>query len=115
MLTLQADIEKTVFGASNLLEQPLHHVLLEVNDMRSRETTLKSVLSHPVFLSTDSRLQRKMNPVQRVAATASSTVMWVDKYRPKKFSDLMGEEVSRPSLTLCPADDSECTGTSSAG
>lgn len=36
--------------------------------------------------------------MQRVPATALSTVMWTDKYRPKKFSDLMGEEVSRPSF-----------------
>ena len=43
ILTRQADIEKSVFGSSDLLEQPLHHILLEVNEMRSKETDLKCV------------------------------------------------------------------------
>lgn len=36
-------------------------------------------------------------------AAAPPKVMWVDKYRPKKFSDLLGEDVSQTT-------DSRCTG-----
>jgi len=45
-----------------------------------------------------SRLQGRVDADQRRAegpvAGPSSMTMWVDKYRPKKFSDLLGEDVS---------------------
>lgn len=57
------------------------------------------------------RLQARFDEEQRRAEEAErgkagpSRVMWVDKYRPKKFSDLLGEDVSAgdPSIRIHPS------------
>jgi len=85
-----------VFGTSNLLSEPLHHIMMEVNELKSREAAIRSAGHYPPGPQLTFRLQRTFDAgqVTAVTTTAASTTMWVDKYRPKKFSDLLGEEVS---------------------
>ncbi|TYJ55605.1 hypothetical protein B9479_003755 [Cryptococcus floricola] len=65
--------------AGELLTVPLHKLLQEVDELKSREKALK--------------LQDKYDKERegsRKVKTGDS--MWVDKYRPKKFTDLLGED-----------------------
>ncbi|RSH94825.1 hypothetical protein EHS25_004631 [Saitozyma podzolica] len=72
------------FGRGGQLGMPLHRLLAEVEELRGRQKALE--------------LQARFDEEQRRAEEAEqgkagpSRVMWVDKYRPKKFSDLLGED-----------------------
>ncbi|KAK4688524.1 chromosome transmission fidelity protein 18, partial [Tremellales sp. Uapishka_1] len=71
---------------ASLLATPLHKLLAEVDELKSQQKALM--------------LQRKYDEESRridagqsgKLISAASMSMWVDKYRPKKFSDLLGEE-----------------------
>ncbi|TXT07460.1 hypothetical protein VHUM_03180 [Vanrija humicola] len=57
----------------DLLTTPLHHLMKEVDEIKSRKAE-----------------QDRSAPGTKGKAPA--TTMWVDKYRPTKFADLLGEE-----------------------
>ncbi|WVR03696.1 hypothetical protein IAU60_000691 [Kwoniella sp. DSM 27419] len=71
-------------NAGDLLSVPLHRLLAEVDELKSQQEAI--------------RLQQRFDEERRqaeragMAVVASSTTMWVDKYRPKRFSDLLGED-----------------------
>ncbi|KAK6907495.1 hypothetical protein I203_101489 [Kwoniella mangroviensis CBS 8507] len=71
-------------NAGDLLSIPLHKLLAEVDELKSQQEAIK--------------LQQKYDEERRQAERAGmtvvkrSTVMWVDKYRPKQFTDLLGED-----------------------
>ncbi|ORY29754.1 hypothetical protein BCR39DRAFT_588132 [Naematelia encephala] len=67
---------------SDLLSTPLHKLLAEVDELRSREKALQLQMRFD---------KERDRPAMAVAGPGPST-MWVDKYRPKKFSDLLGED-----------------------
>ncbi|WVQ78666.1 hypothetical protein IAT38_000753 [Cryptococcus sp. DSM 104549] len=67
-------------GAGDLLSVPLHKLLAEVREMKDREKALKMQAAFDAKGEGEGR------------QGASSSTMWVDKYRPKKFTDLLGEE-----------------------
>ncbi|OWT35579.1 chromosome transmission fidelity protein 18 [Cryptococcus neoformans Bt1] len=67
-------------NAGQLLSVPLHKLLDQVNELKSREKALK--LQRQI----DEELKGQANKIQM------ETTMWVDKYRPKKFTDLLGED-----------------------
>ncbi|KAK8861703.1 hypothetical protein IAR55_002526 [Kwoniella newhampshirensis] len=70
--------------AGDLLSVPLHRLLAEVDELKSQQEAIK--------------LQQRYDEERRraergaLAATSYNSTMWVDKYRPKKFSDLLGED-----------------------
>ncbi|WWD16374.1 hypothetical protein CI109_100800 [Kwoniella shandongensis] len=74
----------TKTDAGDLLSVPLHRLLAEVDELKSQQKAIK--------------LQQRYDEEQRRAergvltATSINSTMWVDKYRPKKFSDLLGED-----------------------
>ncbi|WVW80294.1 hypothetical protein I302_102272 [Kwoniella bestiolae CBS 10118] len=71
-------------NAGDLLSVPLHKLLAEVDELKSQQQAIK--------------LQQKYDEERRQAEREGmtivkrSTVMWVDKYRPKQFTDLLGED-----------------------
>ncbi|KAL7419625.1 Chromosome transmission fidelity protein 18 [Cryptotrichosporon argae] len=62
--------------AFHLLSTPLHVLLQEVDELRSLEAA--------------TALQRSYDGLGKGKAPA--TAMWVDKYRPRRFADLLGED-----------------------
>ncbi|WOO80484.1 Chromosome transmission fidelity protein 18 [Vanrija pseudolonga] len=67
----------------DLLTTPLHHLMKEVDEIKSRKAAIQ--------------LERSFQTEQDRSAPgtkgkAPATTMWVDKYRPTKFADLLGEE-----------------------
>lgn len=42
----------------------------------------------------DTRIDREINVETRSKGKGVAGTMWVDKYRPKQFADLLGEDVS---------------------
>lgn len=74
-------------GPFTLLSTSMHRLLLEADELRSLETA-KEQVSPP---RTDPRVNRAYDTEMHPTKTKFTT-MWVDKYRPKKFSDLLGED-----------------------
>ncbi|WVQ93642.1 hypothetical protein IAU59_000718 [Kwoniella sp. CBS 9459] len=70
--------------AGDLLSVPLHRLLAEVDELKSQQEAIKLQQRYD-----EERRQAERNGLTVVA---KSTTMWVDKYRPKKFSDLLGED-----------------------
>ncbi|WVQ77322.1 hypothetical protein IAR50_007006 [Cryptococcus sp. DSM 104548] len=66
--------------AGELLTVPLHKLLQEVDELKSREKAIKLQESYDKEREGS---KRKVN---------KGDSMWVDKYRPKKFTDLLGED-----------------------
>ncbi|OCF36301.1 hypothetical protein I316_02176 [Kwoniella heveanensis BCC8398] len=71
-------------NAGDLLSVPLHRLLAEVDELKSQQEAIKLQQRYD-----EERRQAERNGLTVVA---KSTTMWVDKYRPKKFSDLLGED-----------------------
>lgn len=79
----------------------------DVEDLKNEQKAIQSVSERGRAWKSETqeliyRLQRKYDEETRRAALEARTAagvgpgrtMWVDKYRPKKFSDLLGEDVS---------------------
>ncbi|WWC68500.1 uncharacterized protein I206_102429 [Kwoniella pini CBS 10737] len=81
---IQLHSKNAKVNVGDLLSVPLHKLLAEVDELKSQQEAIK--------------LQQKYDEERRRAERASmtaikrSTVMWVDKYRPKQFTDLLGED-----------------------
>ncbi|WWC88031.1 uncharacterized protein L201_002934 [Kwoniella dendrophila CBS 6074] len=70
--------------ASDLLSVPLHILLAQVDELKSQQQAIKLQQKYD-----EERRQAERNGLMLVK---KSTVMWVDKYRPKQFTDLLGED-----------------------
>ncbi|WWC60447.1 uncharacterized protein I303_103019 [Kwoniella dejecticola CBS 10117] len=81
---IQLHAKNAKVNAGDLLSVPLHKLLAEVDELKSQQEAIK--------------LQQKYDEERRLAERTGmtvikrSTVMWVDKYRPKQFTDLLGED-----------------------
>ncbi|KIR51748.1 chromosome transmission fidelity protein 18 [Cryptococcus gattii Ru294] len=73
-------------NAGELLTVPLHKLLDQVDELKSREKALQPKID-------ESRLQRQIDEEEgQTKEIQMEMTMWVDKYRPKRFTDLLGED-----------------------
>ncbi|EIW66530.1 hypothetical protein TREMEDRAFT_34848, partial [Tremella mesenterica DSM 1558] len=79
----KAPYDASRVGLDGLLSTPLHHLLVEVEELKSKQKALELQRRYD-----DEHLQAQGGSKKPTQAPS----MWVDKYRPKKFSDLLGED-----------------------
>nr|KIR83479.1 chromosome transmission fidelity protein 18 [Cryptococcus tetragattii IND107] len=73
-------------NAGELLTVPLHKLLDQVDELKSREKALQPKID-------EGRLQRQIDEEEgQTKEIQMGMAMWVDKYRPKRFTDLLGED-----------------------
>lgn len=89
---------------------PMHRLLRQLDEDKSQLAAEQYVLISCLFYANDIRMQKvydietqlladdEVNAPSKVAGPSRDRSMWVDKYRPKRFADLLGEDVS----TVCP-------------
>lgn len=85
-------------NGGELLTVPLHKLLDQVDELKSREKALQYVTSFLIGVARpkidESRLQRQIDEEEgQTKEIQMGMTMWVDKYRPKRFTDLLGEDV----------------------
>lgn len=82
-------------GRLQLLDTPYHLLLKQIDrdEAERADQTLQANLARQEHVE---RLERKGK-----GKDLGQKAMWVDKYRPTKFTDLLGEEVSRRSPSRC--------------
>ena len=87
-------------GGSNLLSVPIHKLLAEVEELKSQQEAIRQVTYIRSGEMTDfDRIQNRYDAESRAkenVGKGKTRGMWVDQYRPKKFSDLLGEDVRLP-------------------
>lgn len=84
----------------------MHRLLQEVEEEKSRLAAAQYVCRHRA----DIRMQRVYDiesqmeeDASKIAGPSRDRSMWVDKYRPKRFADLLGEDVGGDEAYLTPA------------
>ena len=79
-------------GRLQLLDVPYHLLLKQIDqdEAERADQTLQANLARQEYVD---RLERKGK-----GKDLGQKAMWVDKYRPTKFTDLLGEEVSFQNL-----------------
>lgn len=81
-----------------MLSVPIHKLLAEVEELKSQQEAIRSVILDLQGNNADiDRLQNRFDAEARTRESlgkGKTRGMWVDQYRPKKFSDLLGEDVS---------------------
>ncbi|WRT65827.1 uncharacterized protein IL334_002777 [Kwoniella shivajii] len=82
--TLQVISKGARTDAGDLLSIPLHKLLAEVDELKSQQEAIKLQQRYDE--------ERRQAERTTLSSVSKSSVMWVDKYRPKKFSDLLGED-----------------------
>ncbi|KAI9632791.1 P-loop containing nucleoside triphosphate hydrolase protein [Dioszegia hungarica] len=72
--------------APSLLGQPLHRLMKDVEDLKNEQKAIQLQRKY------DEETRRAALEARTAAGVGPGRTMWVDKYRPKKFSDLLGED-----------------------
>lgn len=78
--------------ATQLLERPIHKILDEIEQERLNPPPA------PVEPLTEANLARVDN---KGKGKKKESEMWTDRYRPKKFTDLLGDDVLLPLVVSC--------------
>jgi chromosome transmission fidelity protein 18 len=86
-------MDKMSSMAKSLLPQPIFKMLQEIEDLKMAETLARTEAKRvPSDLTEESLAQLDRPSKKKVAGQ-----MWTDRYRPTKYVDLLGDDVSFPS------------------
>ena len=89
---------KTARASTSLLEQPIHQILAAIRDEQPAPATAP-VEPQPLTEANLAQIDVKGK------GKAKPTNLWTDKYKPKKFTDLLGDDVRLSSSLLSSACD----------
>jgi hypothetical protein len=91
-------MDKMSSMAKSLLPQPIFKMLQEIEDLKTAETLARTEAAVPTNLTEESLAQLDRPSKKKVVGQ-----MWTDRYRPTKYVDLLGDDVSLPSCRRWPS------------